>query len=107
MAGLEDPRYSLPNEPTFLAWIRTALGLLAAVAALVAVDLPWPNLAVRGLAVVLATAAGASTILAWRRWRAVETAITQGKPAPPPRPHLALTAAVGAVAVVVAILIVL
>lgn len=76
MAGLEDPRYSLANERTFLSWIRTALGLLAAAAALVAVDLPWPRLAVRGLAVVLAAAAGASTVLAWCRWRAVEIAIT-------------------------------
>ena len=33
-----DPRYSPANERTFLAWVRTSLGLLVAAAALMAVD---------------------------------------------------------------------
>ncbi|MFC5730526.1 MULTISPECIES: YidH family protein [Nocardioides] len=100
-----DPRYTLANERTYLAWIRTALGMLAAAAGLVAVDLPWPAVAVRALAIVLATAAGASAFLAWDRWRKVEAALAAGTPAPPPRAHIALTLAVGAVSAIVVILI--
>ena len=35
-----DPRFSLANERTFLAWIRTGLALSAAGVALEALDLP-------------------------------------------------------------------
>jgi len=101
-----DPRYSLANERTFLAWVRTALGFLAAAAGITAVDLPWPNGAVRALAAGLAVAAGASAALAWRRWHAVEAAIAAGDPAPRSRAHLVLAVAVGAIALVVVVLVV-
>lgn len=101
-----DPRYSLANERTFLAWIRTSLGFLAAAAGLVAIDLPWPAVAVRGLAVLLCGAAGVSGLLAWRRWHAVEAAIAEGRAAPLPRAHVLLAVAVGGVAAVVIVLIV-
>ena len=35
-----DPRFSLANERTFLAWVRTALALLAAGVALEALEVP-------------------------------------------------------------------
>ena len=35
-----DPRFSLANERTYLAWIRTSLALLAAGEGLEALDLP-------------------------------------------------------------------
>jgi len=89
-----DPRYSLANERTFLAWVRTALGLLVAAAALMAVNLPWPADAVRALAMVLAAAAGGSAIASWARWRKVEKAISTGQPAPPPRAHIFLAGTV-------------
>lgn len=107
MSEPQDPRYSLANERTFLAWIRTALGFLAAAAGVVAVDPPWPSSAIRALAVGLALAAGGSAILAWRRWYAVEAAIAAGTAPPPSRAHLALAVTVGAVAVVVMVLVVL
>ena len=53
-----DPRYTLANERTFLAWIRTALGLLAAAAGLLAIDLSWPEWAVQAIASLLAVVAG-------------------------------------------------
>ena len=90
-----DPRYSLANERTFLAWVRTSLGLLVAAAALMAVDLPWPDGAVRALAVVLATAAGGSALASWARWQKVERALSTGRPAPPPRAHVFLAGTVG------------
>ena len=102
-----DPRYSLANERTFLAWIRTSLGLLVAAAALMAVNLPWPAGAVRALAVVLAAAAGGSAFASWARWRKVEEAISTGQAAPPPRAHILLTGAVGlASAVVIALILI-
>jgi len=100
-----DPRYSLANERTFLAWIRTSLGLLAAAAALVAIDVPWPPVAVRGLAVLLASVAAVSAFFAWDRWCKVEAAIADGRPAPPPRAHVILSLTVALVAGVVVVLI--
>jgi len=94
-----DPRYSLANERTFLAWIRTALGLLAAAAGLLAIDLPWPAAAVRGLAILLAATAGLSAFLAWDRWRSVEAAIQASRQAPRPRAHVSLALVVAVVAV--------
>jgi putative membrane protein len=99
-----DPRYSLANERTFLAWIRTSLGLLAAAAGLVAIDLPWPTAAVRSLSILLGAAAGFSAWVAWNRWRSVERAIAEGRPAPPPRVHVVLAVTVVATAAAVVIL---
>ena len=92
--GNIDPRYSLANERTFLAWVRTSLGLLVAATALMAVNLPWPAGAVRALAVVLATAAGGSAFASWARWRQVENALSTGQAAPPPRAHILLAGTV-------------
>ena len=100
-----DPRYALANERTFLAWIRTSLGLLAGAAGLMVVDLPWPALAVRLLAVLLAVTAAASALIAWDRWTKVEAAIAAGRPAPPPRAHVLLAVVVGLVSLTVVVLI--
>ena len=99
-----DPRYSLANERTFLAWIRTSLGLLAAAAALLAIDLPWPTWAVRGLSILLGAAALFSAFVSWDRWRKVERAIAERRAAPPPRVHVILTVVVAVAAVAVVIL---
>ena len=100
-----DPRYALANERTFLAWIRTSLGLLAGAAGLMVVDLPWPALAVRLLAVLLAVTAAASALIAWDRWTKVEAAIAARRPAPPPRAHVILAVVVGLVSLTVVVLI--
>jgi len=106
MADDVDPRFSLANERTFLAWIRTSLGLLAAAAALVAIDLPWPDWSVRLLALALAVTAGLTAPFAWRRWRQVQQAIEEHRPAPAPRAHVVLSLVVVGVAVAVAVLVV-
>jgi putative membrane protein len=102
-----DPRFSLANERTFLAWIRTALALLAASAGLAVVDVPWPVAVVRLLACVLAVCGGACAVLACVRWRAVEVAIGEGRVAPIARPQLlvAMSVAVGLVALAVVALV--
>jgi len=99
-----DPRYSLANERTFLAWIRTALGLLAAAAGLSVIDPSWPEVAVQGIACFLAVVAGICAAVAWVRWRRVEDAIAHGRPMPEFRGLVLLAVAVGAVAAAVVVL---
>jgi inner membrane protein YidH len=89
-----DPRFTLANERTFLAWIRTALGMLAGAAALDAIDTGWPESAVRVLAAVLAVAALMSIVIAWWRWRRVQLAIESGVAAPVGGSHLVPAAGV-------------
>jgi putative membrane protein len=78
-----DYRFTLANERTFLAWQRTALGLLAAAVAVVQL---LPELGVPGarhllggvLAVLAAFTAGAGL----RRWQQVDRAMRRGLPLP-------------------------
>jgi putative membrane protein len=85
-----DPRFTLANERTFLAWVRTALGLLAAAVGLVAVDVPWPDTAVRMTAALLAAGSGLTAVWGSVRWQRVQTAIDAGSPAPKERAHYML-----------------
>ncbi|GAA0676037.1 YidH family protein [Kitasatospora atroaurantiaca] len=77
----EDPdyRFSLANERTFLAWIRTALALLAGA---IAIDQLAPGLApspVRAaLGVAFALGGAALGAAAYRRWSQVERAMREG-----------------------------
>ncbi|MUL40454.1 DUF202 domain-containing protein [Streptomonospora sp. PA3] len=82
--GVEpDYRFTLANERTFLAWIRTALALIAgAVAVLHLVPLDWHagvqlaiGLALTGLAIVI-------TVYAPLRWLSVQKAMRRGRPLP-------------------------
>lgn len=102
-----DPRFSFANERTFLAWIRTALALLAAGIGLEAFA---PELAVPGLRQVLAALLVLSGVgtsaLAFRRWLRAETAMREGRPLPPPRLAPWLAYGVAFVALVVFTLVV-
>ena len=75
-----DPRFTLANERTFLAWIRTALALLACGVALEAVALPLqPQL--RFAASVLLIVLGLVTpVQAWFAWSRDERAMRLGRP---------------------------
>ncbi|GAA4871002.1 YidH family protein [Serinicoccus chungangensis] len=96
-----DPRFSLANERTFLAWIRTALAFLAAGVALEALAVPIApgyRLAASAVFVVLGMLAA---VQAWVGWFRVERAMREGRTLPP------LTiGAVIAVGVLLAILLV-
>ena len=78
-----DYRFSLANERTFLAWIRTALALLAGGVALpefvAAPRLPW---IVPSLAAVLVAAAAVLAVEAYRHWRANQIAMRLDHPLP-------------------------
>ncbi|WP_322937150.1 YidH family protein [Nocardioides bizhenqiangii] len=74
-----DYRFTLANERTFLAWIRTALGLLAAGVAVVQLlpDLgPKPLRLAAGL--LLASLALMLAGTSHRRWRDVDQAMRTG-----------------------------
>ncbi|WP_235033783.1 YidH family protein [Pantoea sp. 18069] len=71
-----DYRFSLANERTFLAWIRTALALLAGGVLLEQFSTTLgPRLLVVALAIALGVLAAALCALAYVRWRANEIAM--------------------------------
>lgn len=77
-----DPRFSLANERTFLAWARTALGILAGAVALHSLDVPSTDW-VRGLVVVLLVVlAVVCTAMSIVRWAQVERAMRLGERLP-------------------------
>ena len=77
-----DVRFSFANERTFLAWIRTALALLAAGVALDVVELSLPAAAQRALAVLLVLAGVVTATASWLRWARAERAMRRGDPLP-------------------------
>ncbi|MFC5502989.1 YidH family protein [Lysinimonas soli] len=65
-----DPRFSLANERTFLAWLRTALALLAGGVGLEALRIPQVaglRLAAAGLLLLLGLLAVAQGWIGWAR----------------------------------------
>lgn len=94
-----DPRFSLANERTFLAWIRTALAVIAAAVATDAVMVGvWPGGVRRFVVVLLLVSGTAVSAGAALRWLAVERALRSGRPLPlsPLVPLLALVVFLGA-----------
>jgi putative membrane protein len=77
-----DYRFSFANERTFLAWIRTALALLAAGVAIDVVELDMSAGLQRGLAVLLIVLGIASALAAWTRWGLAERAMRRRAPLP-------------------------
>jgi putative membrane protein len=82
----EDPdaRFTLANERTMLAWIRTALALIAAGVLVDAVDLPMADGPRRGLAAGLVLLGAVTATGGWLRWARTERALRTGTPMPAP-----------------------
>jgi putative membrane protein len=79
-----DPRYSLANERTFLAWIGASLALLAAGVALdVLAEGMRPELRLAA-SLVLVVSGVATPVQAWFGWIASERAMRMGRPLPAP-----------------------
>lgn len=79
-----DPRFSLANERTFLAWIRTSLALIAAGVALEALQLPIPPELRFASATVFIALGLAGPVHAWTNWMSTERAMRQSRPLPAP-----------------------
>ncbi|AGF73751.1 YidH family protein [Corynebacterium halotolerans] len=90
-----DPRFTLANERTFLAWTRTSLAFLAGGIALEAFPLPEVSATAQSVIAVLVIAVGLLISLgAALRWLKVERAMRTGEPLPVPAivPLLSLAA---------------
>lgn len=78
-----DYRFTLANERTFLAWLRTSLALLAGAVALVQLAPAFSIPAARtGLAALLAVTATLLAAFAHHRWARVQRAMRLGLPLP-------------------------
>lgn len=89
-----DYRFTLANERTFLAWQRTALGLLAAAVGVVQF---LPELAIPGLRHILggaiAVVAVLTSVAGLHRWSQVDQAIRRNLPLPRPATPIYLAVA--------------
>jgi putative membrane protein len=97
-----DERFTLANERTFLAWIRTALALIGgglAAGQLLEFETEAARLAVALPPIVLGAVLA---LTSYRRWLATQRALRLGRPLPDGGLALMLAVGVGAVAVVVA-----
>lgn len=101
-----DYRFSLANERTFLAWIRTSLALLAGA---VAIDQLAPNIAPQPvrlvLCVLLALIGAGLAVLSYRRWSQMEAAMRNDQALPFSRVLLFMTIVVALAAFGFAVLI--
>jgi putative membrane protein len=78
-----DYRFTLANERTFLAWLRTALALLAAAVAVVQLVPEFAFPGARHIAGgLLAAMAMVTAVAGLRRWELVDYAIRRGLPLP-------------------------
>jgi putative membrane protein len=103
-----DYRFTLANERTFLAWIRSSLSLLAAGIAVVqlipAFPVPGLRTVTGGLLVVLAVLCAGNGVLRWQR---VEHAMRHDQALPPQRVPWVLAVGLAALALVGLVLVVL
>lgn len=98
-----DPRFTLANERTFLAWVRTSLAFLAGGVAIEAFPIASADPQLRlWLAVTIISCGVLIACGAAIRWWRVEMAMRRHRPLPVPGiiPLLSLVAGVGALSAV-------
>ena len=98
-----DARFSLANERTFLAWIRTSLALLAGGVALEALELPVQADLRFAAALVLVSLGVLAPVLAWIGWARAERAVRTRSSLPAPSAFGLLVVGVCAAGVLVLI----
>lgn len=79
-----DQRFSLANERTFLAWIRTALALLSGGVALAALNQAIPTTGHKFISLILLAAGTIAPPYAWWSWVRNERALRLQRPLPSP-----------------------
>ena len=91
-----DYRFTLANERTHLAYVRTALAFLAGGVALAEASDAGGQRVLAAAAVLIGALIG---LTAHRRWRRADSAIRAGRPLPPSRSLLLTSVAVGVLAI--------
>jgi putative membrane protein len=101
-----DYRFSLANERTFLAWIRTSLAFIAAA---VALEQLVPAFTVHGVRTALSVALAVFGLLAgvgaYRHWMRSERAMRRGEALPRTSLMLWLSIGLAAIAAVIAVVL--
>lgn len=102
-----DPRFTLANERTFLAWIRTALALIAGGVGLALSGHLISTPLRHGLAGAFAAVGAVIAATAFRRWLRTERALRRNETLPPLvlAPLMSYGLAAAAVVVLVALLV--
>lgn len=106
--GESDPdyRFTLANERTFLAWLRTSLAMLAGAVALVhVVGDGKPTTSERLISILLALIGVAVCLASVRRWGRVQQAMRRGLDLPASKDPIYLGTAVAAIGVAVIVLV--
>ena len=99
-----DYRFSLANERTYLAWIRTGLALIAGgIAIRIFVDDLGGGFLLHVGAVGPALLGGTLAVTAYRHWLRVQDAMRRGAPLPSQQGPLILTVGMVALSAVVSI----
>ena len=101
-----DPRFTLANERTFLAWARTALGVLVAGLAVAELLHSEPHVERLILSIPLIMIAGIIGVMSYPRWRALERALRLQQPLPHSPALGPLSVAIGLIAVAAVIVLV-
>jgi putative membrane protein len=96
-----DYRFTLANERTFLAWIRTALALAAGGLAAIHLIPDQPGSSTLGIALLALAVVTAAT--AYRRWALNEISMRLGEPLPPSRLPQVIAIATALVALAAAV----
>ena len=96
-----DARFSMANERTFLAWVRTSLALLAGGVALEALDLPVEEHLGLAAALLLVGLGAVCPWVAWWSWARAERAVREHRPLPAPLGFALLVVGVGLAGVLV------
>lgn len=99
-----DYRFTLANERTFLAWVRTALALAAGGLASVGLLEEFPGADLLGLGLLVLSFVTAAS--AYRRWALAEHSMRVHAPLPSSRLPIMMAIGTAAVALVAAVLLV-
>jgi putative membrane protein len=100
-----DPRFTLANERTFLAWTRTSLALLATGLAIAEFLDSQPRAVRLAIGVPLMLLASAAALRSWGRWESLERAMRHGRPLPYSAFPRLVGVAIAAISVVAAALL--
>lgn len=101
-----DPRFTLANERTFLAWLRTSLALMAAGVGFAALG-PAGNVLDLAVAVALLVTGIVCSLSALQHWIACERALRTNNPLPSPWMAAVLGVGLGITGVLACILVII